>query len=166
MLPLTGLAVLSGPATAAEAWSPDEQRTLLSLPKGSSPAPSAVDWDDDGDEDLLVGFRSATDHGGIAVALRQDDGSLGSLNSAFASGSFTTATGWSVYARPVAADWDGDGYLDLIFGTYNAAKGVMFCAGAPSEGAPEIHAQDCQRLRTVSGQAVGGDRWPAGVRLT
>ena len=49
---------------------------LAAVPGDSGPAPFVVDFDDDGDDDLLVGWRYASNQGGISVYLREADGSL------------------------------------------------------------------------------------------
>ncbi|MFH5824221.1 FG-GAP repeat domain-containing protein [Georgenia sp. AZ-5] len=74
-----------------------------------------ADWNGDGRDDLVVGLRLSAQHGGVSIALRQEDGTLGELASAFSSGNIASAVGYSVYARPAVADWDGD--LDLLVGT-------------------------------------------------
>ena len=151
-------AVLAVPTTAAAApypWAYDSATDLLSLPTNHSPAPTVVDWDGDGRDDLVVGLRSTSLHGGVAVALRQPDGGLAPLTSAFTSGDASSVIGFMLVARPAVGDWDGDGALDLVFGTYTSGKGVVLCTSEPTEGAPVLHGEDCQQLRTETGALVG-----------
>jgi len=145
------------PAQAAPfPWTHDATSDLLSLGKEHAPAPTVADWNDDGRDDLVVGLRSADQYGGVAVALRQEDGGLAPLESAFASGAFSSTTGWTLYARPAVADWNGDGAQDLVIGTYLADKGVLVCLNEGDQGAPEIHGGRCSQLRTEGGSRVGG----------
>lgn len=136
-------------------WDYDVALDLLSLPKNSSPAPYVTDWNGDGRDDLVVGMRSSDIHNGIAVYLRNSDGSLADPVSAFASGTASTITGFALYFRPVVGDWDGDEKNDLIFGQYYGNKGVVFCSNAGSATAPIYHANSCVQMRTTDGALVG-----------
>lgn len=147
-----------GLAPAAQAapypWTQDATVDLLQLPKNSSPAPVAADWDGDGDEDLVVGLRSADQHGGVAVALRGDDGSLAEPVTVFSSGTMGTVFGWTLYGRPAVGDLTGDGEADLVLASYYSNKGVALCAGG-GDGAARVDAAGCSVLRTTGGQPVG-----------
>ena len=75
-----------------------------------------IDWDGDGDLDLLVG----TDHGGIY--LRVNEGSKTDIAFATEVVELKDAHGNRLevpggYQMPVLADWDGDGLRDLISGS-------------------------------------------------
>jgi hypothetical protein len=132
-----------------------------SYPSGSkmpSPAPHVADWNDDGLDDLIVGlhyYHYAESLGGIAVHLRNADGSLAPPVSAFASGTAGTATGWAVYFRPTFGDLDGDGLNDLIYGQYYGSKGVFYCPNEGTNSAPVFNGTSCLQLTTTSGDPVG-----------
>ncbi len=136
-------------------WEYDLTEELFGLPTNHSPAPYVADWNDDGIDDLLVGFRESDQYGGIGVAVSDADGYLQPLTSVFASGNASSVIGWTRYFRPVLADWDGDEIPDLVFGQYYGSKGVVFCANAGSKAAPVFHGGDCVQLTTASGALVG-----------
>ncbi|HEX2073369.1 MAG TPA: FG-GAP-like repeat-containing protein [Geodermatophilus sp.] len=149
--------IVSGQQAASAApvpWAYDTTADLLALAKDHSPAPTVADWNGDGRDDLVVGLRSSGQYGGIAVALRQADGTLGPLSSAFTSGNISTRIGYALYARPAVVDWNGDGKQDLLFGTYYGNKGVLACLNTGTASAPVIDGAACQQLRT-SGGLVG-----------
>jgi hypothetical protein len=136
-------------------WDYDASENLLNLPVNHSPAPHVVDWNNDGLDDLLVGFRQNDQHGGIAVYLRNEDGSLAPPVPVFASGTASTVTGFALYFRPVMADWDGDGRKDLIYGQLYGLKGVVFCSNEGTDAAPVFHAANCEIMETALGTQVG-----------
>lgn len=145
------------PAGAApHPWEHDAQINLLSLPVDHSPAPSVVDWNSDGLDDLVVGFRTTGQHGGIGVYLRNADGSLADTPvPAFATGHASSVIGWTLYFRPVVGDWNGDGRKDLVFGQLYGSKGVVSCLNQGTDAAPVFHGADCEQLRTAGGTLVG-----------
>ncbi len=141
---------------ASSSWEHDFATDLLSFPTNSGPAPVVADWNGDAREDLVLGFRTTAQYGGIGVWLRQDDGSLTTTPvSAFATGHASSLIGFAVYFRPVLGDWDGDGADDLIYGQQNGSKGVVLCRNQGSASAPLFHGASCQQLRTTSGALVG-----------
>jgi hypothetical protein len=136
-------------------WDYDLTEELFGLPTDHSPAPYVADWNDDGIDDLLVGFRQSDQYGGIGVAVSDADGVLQPLASVFASGNASSVIGFSRYFRPVLTDWDGDGLRDLVFGQFYGSKGVVFCANAGTNTTPVFDGGDCEQLRTSSGALVG-----------
>lgn len=93
----------------------------------------AVDWDNDGDEDLLIG-----DFGG-PLHLRENIGSATEYVFAGQNMPVTLASGEPLKVEkhncPVAADWDGDGLWDLICGADDGSVTLFRNIGAEGEPA-------------------------------
>jgi len=150
------LAFVAAPATAAPyPWAYDLTEQLFGFATDHSPAPTVADWNDDGIDDLVIGFRGSDQYGGIGVAVSNADGSLQPLRSAFASGNASSVIGFTRYFRPVLADWDGDGRRDLVYGQLYGSKGVLLCTNVGTSAAPVFHGADCAQLQTSSGALVG-----------
>lgn len=138
------------------AWDYDIRVDLATLAKEHSPAPYVVDWNNDGRDDLLVGFRFRTQSGGIGVYLRNADGSLGPVSSVFTVGTdAASAIGETFFFRPTVGDWNGDGRKDLLFGQQDGNKGVVACLNQGSDTAPRFDGFLCTQLRTITGTVVG-----------
>lgn len=154
-------AIVARPAAAAPfPWESDVAIDLASFGPAPAPdretrapAPYVADWNADGRDDLVVGLFSSTaaNHGGVAVFLREEDGSLADPVSIFESGT----AGSTTFYRPAVADWDGDGDNDLLFGQSSRFIGVRFCPNAGTNTDPEINGASCSTLRTGSNAIVG-----------
>jgi len=109
-------------------------REPVSGPAGRAYSAFPLDWDDDGDFDLLVG----NDQGGLF--LRENVGTEDEL--AFSSEAVALTVDEKPalvpggYAMPIAADWDGDGRWDLVSG--NKTGEVWWFPNVGEAGAPVL----------------------------
>jgi len=95
--------------------------------------PALVDWDDDGDLDLLIGSFAGK------VFLRANEGTrakplFAGTPVGLTSGKKTLAV--NGHANPVAADWDGDGIWDLVVGASDG--GVVWFRNAGTKKQPSF----------------------------
>ena len=113
-----------------------------------------VDWDDDGDLDLVLGANG----GGIFV--RINEGSA--KRAAYATESIEVKPGGDSYrtshSMPVVADWDGDGLWDLLTGS---SKGdVYWIRNIGEKGKPRFAApQAIVKQRNDRGSSADPS-WP------
>ncbi len=108
-------------------WNPESKKhTSGKGPGGRAYSAFPIDWDADGDFDLLVG----TDKG--RMFLRINEGTK--RQPAFAEKLVDTRIQVpGGYAMPVAADWDGDGRWDLVSGSQDGAIFWFRNVGKPGE---------------------------------
>jgi pectate lyase len=97
---------------------------------GSQAAPAALDLDNDGDLDLMVGSTSGT-----LVAI-ENTGSRQNVKWA-AKPAWNLSLGGS-YAHPTAADFDKDGFTDILVG-FNAGNAIAY-RGTGNAAAPLVRA--------------------------
>ena len=143
-----------------EPWTYDVRVDIATLPAFHAPAPETVDWDADGDSDLVVGLGATSQYGGIAVFLRDEDGDLPEEPvSVWAGGSAPAAGMLSGYYRPVVADWDGDGRKDLLYGQQSSNfRAVVACLNRGTDAAPVFVGASCSLLKAGEhfvGRATG-----------
>ena len=96
----------------------DEATQLRIASFGSWPA--AVDWDADGDLDMLIGTFSGQMFLRTNVGSRNEPKFNGDAIQVMASGKPLKETG---HAAPVVVDWDGDGLWDLVVGSSDGSVG-------------------------------------------
>ncbi|MBK8975661.1 MAG: VCBS repeat-containing protein [Planctomycetes bacterium] len=137
------------PLHAGHEWKSERDPDLDSL----AAAPWLVDWDGDGDLDLLVGNIA-----GHVVLIRNDGDARQPRFSAerelLAAGGHTIDVGGD--AGPTAADWDGDGTWDLLVG---AADGtVRFYRNTGTATEPQLAAG----VEIVGKSAIQGGRLAKG----
>lgn len=96
----------------------------LGLPDiGNNAVPDMVDWDEDGDMDVVVStgsmLRYFENSDGLFAELAGDDNPLASVNS------FASDTSMNSIS-PEFVDWNGDGYMDLFLGNGDQNSSPIF----------------------------------------
>ncbi len=104
-----------------------------SIDAGLSAAPALVDWDTDGDLDLLIGSETGR------IAHWRNDGSASNFNPVLVTNQLSGIQ-VDILAVPVPVDWDGDGLTDLVLGEwdFNGFANVLLYENAGTIGAPVL----------------------------
>jgi hypothetical protein len=123
---------------------------------GTASAPHAVDWDGDGDLDLLVGDIE----GRVHVLENQGTRTKHAFGKARAVRAAQKAIRVARDAGPFCADWDGDGDLDLLVGAGDGSV-ALFRNEAQAAGAPRLATAE---VLVPPGQQDYGARAPSEPR--
>lgn len=107
--------------------------------------PTAIDWDDDGDLDLIVGDEDGR------VALVENTGKLRDRQPVFLAPVYfqqeADTLKFGALATPYAYDWDGDGDQDILCGNTAGYIGLFENLGQGNNGLPKW---DAPQLLTAS----------------
>ncbi|MCR9199182.1 MAG: exo-alpha-sialidase [Planctomycetaceae bacterium] len=113
--------------------------------------PTAIDWDGDGDSDLIVGDEDGR------VAFIENTGELQNRVPVFAAPRYfqqqADTLKFGALATPFACDWDGDGDEDIVCGNTAGDIGVFFNEG-PTESGPRWSAVRKLKVQTARGPAA------------
>ena len=116
---------------------------------GSASAVHVVDWDSDGDFDLIIG----TVHGEVYVVPNEG------TQEYYAFGKEKQIASVKRWAGPFAADWDSDGDLDLLVGAKDGSVSLFENTGSATS--PEL----ASAIQIVPpGEKTSGTNYPKDVR--
>ena len=114
-----------------------------------------VDWDQDGDLDLLSGWF----YGGLFLNRNLGSKTEPKLSTKFERLQITDGEiDWGYQVQPSMADWDGDGRLDLIYSSLVIAKSgqgsVSWCRNLAESGEPRFAAPEALVWSGLVTQAI------------
>lgn len=111
--------------------------------------PTAIDWDSDGDLDLIVGDEDGR------VALVENTGRLRDQQPVFESPHYfqqqADTLKFGALATPFAYDWDRDGDEDIVCGNTAGSIGWFENLGTAKNGLPKWAASKLLKVKTTSG---------------
>ena len=111
-------------------WTVQSRRMLRNLDVGSESVPAFGDWDGDGDADLLVGNKIADDGSETAKVFAFENVS-GEGEAKFQARGAIPIEG-SYHFAPAQGDLDGDGFAELLLGTWQ--DGILVYRNRGSDG--------------------------------
>jgi len=111
--------------------------------------PTAIDWDADGDLDLIVGDEDGR------VALVENTGKLRDAAPVFSSPRYfqqqADTLKFGALATPFVYDWDNDGDEDIICGNTAGSIGMFENLGTAENGLPKWNAPKLLNVQTAAG---------------
>ena len=136
-------------------WNPETKKhTSGEGPGGRAYSALPLDWDGDGDLDLVVGI----DNGNLVLRINEGTTTKPAYatetSAILAGGEQASVPGG--YAMPVAADWDGDGRIDLLSGN---KKGTVYWFRNVGDHEFELAAP--QAITTGTSSAISSPTSPA-----
>lgn len=122
--------------------------------------PTAIDWDHDGDLDLLVGDEDGR------VALVENTGKLRDRQPVFLAPQYfqqqADTLKFGALATPYAYDWDGDGDEDIVCGNTAGNLGYFENLGPGTNGLPKWSAPSLMKVQSADGRTAAPFRVIAG----
>jgi hypothetical protein len=113
-------------------WKVQSRRVLRNLDVGSESVPAFGDWDGDGDADLLVGNKIADDGSETARVFAFEN--VGGAGEAKFQARGAIPIEGSYHFAPALGDLDGDGFAELLLGTWQDGILVYRNRGADGTG--------------------------------